>query len=45
MKIATTDVEIGGHVIREGEAVLCTLPAANRDPDFIPSRGLRLTEV
>ncbi|SDJ35967.1 cytochrome P450 [Nonomuraea jiangxiensis] len=34
-KITTTDVEIGGQAIGAGELVLCTLPAANRDPGFL----------
>jgi cytochrome P450 len=32
MKTATTDVEIGGTTIPAGSAVVCALPAANRDP-------------
>jgi cytochrome P450 len=32
MKAATTDTEIGGQAVREGDIVLCALPAANRDP-------------
>lgn len=30
-----TDVEIAGHAIPAGSLVICSLPAANRDPDFI----------
>jgi cytochrome P450 len=32
MKTTTTDVEIGGTTIPAGSAVVCALPAANRDP-------------
>ncbi|NUR85815.1 MAG: cytochrome P450 [Nonomuraea sp.] len=35
IKVAATDVELGGQKIRAGEMVLCALPAANRDPAFI----------
>ncbi|GAA2875044.1 hypothetical protein GCM10020220_075710 [Nonomuraea rubra] len=35
-KVATRDTEIGGQRIQEGEQVLVTLPAANRDPSFLP---------
>jgi cytochrome P450 len=35
MKVATTDVEIGGTRIAKGETVVCALPAANRDPAAI----------
>ncbi|MFG2071332.1 cytochrome P450 [Nonomuraea maritima] len=34
-KVATAEVEIGGQVIRPGELVICSLPAANRDPGFL----------
>ena len=35
-RIATTDVEIGDRLIREGEQVAVSLAAANRDPDQFP---------
>ncbi|HEX7277468.1 MAG TPA: cytochrome P450, partial [Acidimicrobiales bacterium] len=35
-RIATTDVEIGGELIREGEQVAVSLGAANRDPEQFP---------
>ncbi|MEA2827487.1 MAG: pimeloyl-[acyl-carrier protein] synthase [Actinomycetota bacterium] len=35
-RIATTDVEIGGERIREGEQVAVSLGAANRDPEQFP---------
>lgn len=31
-RMATTDVEVGGHTIRRGDMVACVLAAANRDP-------------
>jgi cytochrome P450 len=31
-RTAIQDVELGGQLIRAGEPVLCSLPAANRDP-------------
>lgn len=34
-RTATTEVEIAGQTIAAGELVLCALPTANRDPDFI----------
>jgi cytochrome P450 len=36
------DVEIGGKRIRQGSVVLCSLPAANRDPRTTASDGLDL---
>jgi cytochrome P450 len=32
-RVATADVEIGGHRIRAGDGVLCYLPTANRDDE------------
>ncbi len=34
-KVTTTDVEIAGQAIPEGQLVLCALPTANRDPAFV----------
>ncbi|MFC4013648.1 cytochrome P450 [Nonomuraea purpurea] len=34
-RITTTEVEIAGQVIPAGAMVICSLPAANRDPAFI----------
>jgi len=31
-RIAVVDVEVGGELVRAGEPVMCSLPAANRDP-------------
>ncbi|GAB3885076.1 cytochrome P450 [Kibdelosporangium lantanae] len=33
-RAALTDVELGGQLIRKGEVVMCSLPAANRDPEL-----------
>ncbi|MFI7616065.1 cytochrome P450 [Nonomuraea terrae] len=35
-KLTTEEVEVGGQVIPAGELVICSLPAANRDPGFLP---------
>ncbi|MGW4444255.1 cytochrome P450 [Streptomyces sp. NPDC004682] len=35
-RVATEDVEIGGHLIRKGEAVYNAYVAANRDPEVFP---------
>ncbi|MFJ4923686.1 cytochrome P450 [Streptomyces sp. NPDC088725] len=35
-RYATEDVELGGVLIREGEAVLVATAAANRDPEIFP---------
>ncbi len=37
------DVEVGGHLIREGSVIVCSLPAANRDPRATPGDRLDLT--
>ncbi|MEV0620485.1 cytochrome P450 [Nonomuraea sp. NPDC050404] len=34
-KMATADTEIGGREIKAGELVICSLPAANRDPSLV----------
>jgi cytochrome P450 len=36
VKVTTTDVEVAGRRIPAGELVICALPAANRDPGFLP---------
>ncbi|MFG3441356.1 cytochrome P450 [Nonomuraea sp. NPDC047897] len=36
LKVAAAEVELAGHTIRPGELVMCSLPAANRDPAFLP---------
>lgn len=35
-RIATADVDVKGHAIKEGEAVIALFQAANRDPDQFP---------
>ncbi|MDR7276968.1 cytochrome P450 [Catenuloplanes atrovinosus] len=35
-RTAMEDVAVGDQVIRKGETVLCSLPAANRDPGLLP---------
>ncbi|MEU1390727.1 MULTISPECIES: cytochrome P450 [unclassified Nonomuraea] len=35
IKITSREVELGGRTIGAGEMILCSLPAANRDPGFI----------
>ncbi|WP_066366461.1 cytochrome P450 [Herbidospora mongoliensis] len=35
VKIATRDVVLSGTTVREGEVVILSLPAANRDPAFV----------
>jgi cytochrome P450 len=35
-RIATTDVEVGGQLVRKGEQAAVVLAAANRDPDQFP---------
>jgi cytochrome P450 len=35
-RVATEDVEVGGHLIRKGEGVLAMITAANRDPEKFP---------
>ncbi|MFI7610881.1 cytochrome P450 [Nonomuraea terrae] len=34
-RTTTTDVEIAGHAIPAGSLVICSFPAANRDPGFV----------
>ncbi|WP_306750206.1 cytochrome P450 [Saccharothrix yanglingensis] len=35
-RVVTADVELGGRELAEGDLVVCSLPAANRDPDLLP---------
>jgi len=35
-RVSTHNVEIGGHLIREGDAVIVHLPTTNRDPSVFP---------
>lgn len=36
-RVALEDIEIAGHVIKQGEGVLASLAAANRDPSHFPN--------
>ncbi|MEU8270353.1 cytochrome P450 [Sphaerisporangium sp. NPDC049002] len=36
VRVALEDVELGGQVIKEGQTVTVSVPAANRDPDRFP---------
>jgi cytochrome P450 len=36
VRVATEDVVVGGRTIGKGDAVVLSLPAANRDPDHFP---------
>ena len=33
VRVATEDVEVGGHLVRKGEGVIALINAANRDPE------------
>ncbi len=35
-RVTVTDVELGGQALGPGELVVCSLPAANRDPALVP---------
>ncbi|MEU6412001.1 cytochrome P450 [Microbispora sp. NPDC046933] len=37
VKITTTEVRLGDRTIGPGETVICSLPAANRDPGLLPN--------
>ncbi|MBB5804823.1 cytochrome P450 [Saccharothrix ecbatanensis] len=34
-RVTTAEVELGGHTLGPGELVVCSLPAANRDPRLV----------
>lgn len=36
-RVALADVDVNGHLVREGEGVICAIPAANRDPEMFPN--------
>jgi len=36
LRVATADVEIDGHLVRQGDLVYAMIGAANRDPDHFP---------
>ncbi|XVS62788.1 cytochrome P450 [Actinosynnema sp. CA-299493] len=35
-RVTTAEVELGGHVLGPGELIVCSLPAADRDPALVP---------
>jgi len=35
-RVALEDVDVNGHLVREGEGVICAIPAANRDETLFP---------
>ena len=35
-RVALEDIDVNGHIIREGEGVICSIPAANRDGELFP---------
>ncbi|KAB8184689.1 cytochrome P450 [Microbispora catharanthi] len=37
VKITTTEVRLGDQTLGPGETVICSLPAANRDPGLVPN--------
>ncbi|EME52985.1 cytochrome P450 [Amycolatopsis decaplanina] len=38
-RIAMRDITIAGQAIKKGDSVICSLPAANRDPALVPDPG------
>ncbi|WP_328323660.1 MULTISPECIES: cytochrome P450 [unclassified Streptomyces] len=38
-RVATEDIEVGGQLIRAGEAVICATDVANRDPEVFEEPG------
>lgn len=35
-RVALEDIDVNGHLVREGEGVICSIPAANRDGRMFP---------
>lgn len=35
-RVALTDIDVNGHLVRAGEGVICSIPAANRDETLFP---------
>lgn len=35
-RVALEDIDVNGHLVREGEGVICSIPAANRDERLFP---------
>jgi cytochrome P450 len=36
-RVALQDIEVNGHLVRRGEGVICSIPAANRDERLFPN--------
>jgi cytochrome P450 len=36
-RVALEDIDVNGHLVREGEGVICTIPSANRDETLFPN--------
>lgn len=36
-RVALEDVEVNGHVVKKGEGIICSTPAANRDARLFPN--------
>jgi cytochrome P450 len=36
-RVALEDIDVNGHLVRKGEGVICSIPAANRDPRLFPN--------
>jgi cytochrome P450 len=35
-RVALRDIDVNGHLVREGEGVICAIPSANRDETLFP---------
>ncbi|MCR0984906.1 cytochrome P450 [Roseomonas populi] len=35
-RVALEDIDVNGHLVRAGEGVICSIPAANRDGELFP---------
>jgi ferredoxin len=35
-RVALEDIDVNGHLVREGEGVICAIPSANRDEQLFP---------
>lgn len=35
-RVALEDIDVNGHLVKEGEGVICSIPAANRDERLFP---------
>ncbi len=36
-RVALEDIDVNGHVVKQGEGLICSIPAANRDPRLFPN--------